>query len=210
MINALIRCQISSILNSDITQMIVQQHKLIYIINDDNDNKIHIHDIKINVDKNISISNIKKAKILLSLNEVKFILFGNENYNINSQLLFEIYNSQNDYNIIKNGIFEDIIFKSQINIKMINENQFLLYYFDNIKINFFKLNIKTSLEMNNNIYSLKRINFPSVSSFNTLKCETFNGENIICIYLLISSGYAKFYYFFNIFGGNEIKSIEIN
>ena len=79
MINALIRCQISSIINSDIAQMIVQQHKLIYIINDDKDNKIHIHDIKTNVDKKISISNIKKGKILLSLNEVQFILFGYQN-----------------------------------------------------------------------------------------------------------------------------------
>ena len=110
------------------------------------------------------------------------------------------------YNIL---IFQDIIFKSQINIKMINENQFLLYYFDNNWINFFKLNIANSLEMNNSIYSSKQINIPSVSSFNTLECETFNGVNIMCIYLLISSGYVKFYYFFNIFAGNEIKSIEI-
>ena len=207
-ITSFIRNQRITSINSDTTQIIAQQNKLIYITNDDNDNNIHIYDFETSENKNISISSIKKCKILLSLSEEKFILFGFIDEN-SRQLLFIIYDSTNDFDIIKSGTFENFIFHSQINIKMINENQFLLYYYENNIISLFKLNIETSQEPNF-IYSLKEINIPSDYSCNSLECETFNGENIICVYSLISSSDIKFYYFFNKFSSNEINSIAIN
>ena len=41
-INALIKSQALSTINSDTAQIIAQKNKLIYITNDDNDNNIHI------------------------------------------------------------------------------------------------------------------------------------------------------------------------
>ena len=89
---------------------------------------------------------------------------------------------------------------------MINENLFLLYYFENKIINLYKLNIDNTQEPN---YSSKEISVPSDYNFNTLECETFDGENIFCVYSLISND-IKFYYFFNKFSTIEIKSTEIN
>ena len=75
-------------INSDTTQIIAQQNKLIYITNDDNDDNIHIYDSKTSENKNASLSTIKKRKILLPLNDENFILFG---YNDENKFLFNIY-----------------------------------------------------------------------------------------------------------------------
>ena len=195
-------------INSDTTQIITQQNKLIYITNDDNDDNIHIYDSKTSENKNASLSTIKKRKILLPLNDENFILFG---YNDENKFLFNIYNSSNNFSTIKSGDlsgdFNNVILNYQINIKMINENLFLLYCFvGNNNIYFFKLNIENSQAP---YYSTIDI-IPSGYAFNTLECETFNGENIFCVYSLISSNDIKFYYFFNKFSSNEIKSYEIN
>jgi len=195
-------------INSDTTQIIEQQNKLIYITNDDNDDYIHIYDSKASESKNDLLSTIKKRKILLPLNDENFILFG---YNDENKFLFNIYNSSNNFSTIKSGDlsgdFNNVILNYQINIKMINENLFLLYCFvGNNNIYFFKLNIENSQAP---YYSTIDI-IPSGYAFNTLECETFNGENIFCVYSLISSNDIKFYYFFNKFSSNEIKSYEIN
>ena len=205
-INSFILTEKLKTINSDTTQIIEQQNKIIYITNDDNDDNIHIYDSKSSENKNVLSSTIKKSKILLSLNEEKFILFGyNDENNLN--LFFNIYNSSNDFNITKEGYFNNVKLNPKINIKMINENLFLLYYFDNNIIYLFQLNIDTSQEQNH--FSIE-INIPSEYAFNTLECEAFNGENIFCVYSLISSNSIKFYYFFKKFSSNEIKFIEIN
>ena len=205
-INALIKSQALSTINSDTAQIIAQKNKLIYITNDYNDNNIHINNSRNNEEELISINDIKKCKRLLSLSDEKFILFGYEDEN--SKLFFKIYNSESDYSIIQQGSFENVIYNNQINIKMINENLFLLYYFEDNQIYLFKFYIENSSEPNP-IFSMKPINIPADFSFNTLECDTFNGEKIMCVYSLISSGDIKFFYFLYKFNDNEIKSIEI-
>ena len=205
-INALIKSQALSTINSDTAQIIAQKNKLIYITNDDNDNNIHINNSRNNEEELISINDIKKCKRLLSLSDEKFILFGYEDEN--SKLFFKIYNSESDYSIIQQGSFENVIYNNQINIKMINENQFLLYFFEDNQIYLFKFYIENSSEPNP-IFSMKPINIPADFSFNTLECDTFNGEKIMCVYSLISSSDIKFFYVLYKFNDNEIKSIEI-
>ena len=75
-INALIKSQALSTINSDTAQIIAQKNKLIYITNDYNDNNIHINNSRNNEEELISINDIKKCKRLLSLSDEKFILFG--------------------------------------------------------------------------------------------------------------------------------------
>ena len=85
-----------SSINSNTTQIIVKQNKLIYITNDD-DNQLHIHDLNSFEDQSVSIDSETeiKNKMLLSLNEEHFILFGYKN-NENS-FLYKIYNISNSY-----------------------------------------------------------------------------------------------------------------
>ena len=81
-------------INSNKTEIIVQQNMLFYVTNEENDDKIYLHDLDNSENyKSVSISNITKNKVLLSLNEESFILFGYEYENTSSNLFFKIYNS---------------------------------------------------------------------------------------------------------------------
>jgi len=86
-----------SFINSNTTQIIVKQNKLFYITNDDNDNNLYIHDLNTFINKSVPIDNNTevKNKILLSLNDENFIIFGYKN-NENS-FFYKIYNSNNNY-----------------------------------------------------------------------------------------------------------------
>ena len=117
-------------INSNKTEIIVQQNMLFYVTNEENDDKIYMHDLDNSENyKSVSISNITKNKVLLSLNEESFILFGYGYENTSSNLFFKIYDSNQFPNIINEDYFENITFNSKINIKMVSESIFLLYFF---------------------------------------------------------------------------------
>ena len=117
-----------SSINSNTTQIIVKQNKLFYITNDDNDNNLYIHDLNTFINKSVPIDNNTevKNKILLSLNEENFIIFGYKN-NENS-FFYKIYNSNNNYEKFnEQGSFELYNYNSKINIIILNEKQYFLY-----------------------------------------------------------------------------------
>ena len=195
-------------INSNRTQIIVQQNKLFYIKNDEN--KIYVHNLGDYTDDSVSISDITKNKIIISLNEEKFILFGyaNANANGNSNFLFKIYNSNNYENSTEEGSFGQIIYHEKINIKMVNETLFLLYFFREKEksMNIYKLNINNR----NHYFINKKIsNYPDYN-LNTIECDSFDGEQILCVYSLLSETNIKFQYFYDNFQDGSISEKEIS
>ena len=96
-------------INSGTAQIVVHLNKLFFITNDNNDDELHIYDLTNSLDSEISISSIKKSKVLMSLNEEQFILVGYENDNYDSILHFKIYNSSNYQNPTQEKQYEGII-----------------------------------------------------------------------------------------------------
>ena len=195
-------------INSNKTEIIVQQNMLFYVTNEENDDKIYMHDLDNSENyKSVSISNITKNKVLLSLNEESFILFGYEYENTSSNLFFKIYDSNQFPNIIKEDYFENITFNSKINIKMVNESIFLLYFFVSNEIIIYKLNLETRI-----FYLTKKIISITIGlNLNTIECDSFDGENILCVYSLISStNEIKFYYFLEQFEGPQNHPNDVN
>ena len=106
-----------SSINSNTTEIIVQQNKLFYIKNDDDgDNDIHVQDLSSFNEDTIGITRITKNKKLLSLNEQNFILFGYEDDNSLSNFLFQIFDSNQYQNSNNCETFGKIRYNSKINI----------------------------------------------------------------------------------------------
>ena len=194
-------------INSNTAQLLSQQNKLFYITNDDNDNVLHIQDLSSYKQTNVSISDFSKCKFLISLTEEKFILFGYKNNNAFSSLLFKIFQSNNIENFIAQGSFENIMYNSQINIKMVNETMFLLYFIKDNNLYIYRLNLEST---SNVVYCLKQISTSNGESINTVECNSFDGENVICVYSLLSqNSNIKFKYFFNSFD-TQINALNIS
>ena len=196
-----------SSINSNTTEIIVQQNKLFYIKNDDDgDNDIHVQDLSSFNEDTIGITRITKNKKLLSLNEQNFILFGYEDDNSLSNFLFQIFDSNQYQNSNNCETFGKIRYNSKINIRMVNENIFLLYFFASNIINIYKLN----LEEKNFIHCEKQLYLYTGLNVNTIECDSFDGENILCIYSLITSSDINFYYFFNKIQDSQLNQNSIN
>ena len=198
-------------INSDTTQLLSQQNKLFYITNDDNDNVLHIQDLITYKQTNVSISDFKKCKILIPLTDEKFILFGYDSDRSNSKLLFKIFNSNDIENDIDDGNFGNIRYFSKINIRKINETMFLLYFIEGNNLYIYKLNLESSFI----ISGLKQISKSSDESVNTVECDSFNGEYVICVYSLINMNneqinYVKYKYFFNRLQDSNINELDIS
>ena len=172
-----------SSINSNTTQIIVKQNKLIYITNDDDDNQLHIHDLNSFEDQSVSIDSETeiKNKMLLSLNEEHFILFGYKN-NENS-FLYKIYNISNSYEkSIKHGSFGLNNYNTKIKIIILNENQYFLYFIYFNYLNIYRLN-----SVNNSFLLFQKQISRSNLGLNTIECDSFNNETILCVYSLIDS-----------------------
>ena len=214
-------------INSGTAQIVVHLNKLFFITNDNNDDELHIYDLTNSLDSEISISSIKKSKVLMSLNEEQFILVGYENdNNYDSTLHFKIYNSSNYQNPTQEKQYEGIIYNPKINIIMVNEKIFLLYFFqiisNNLFVYFYKFDISKTNYENDNIVNLDMEGL----EFNTLECDSLDGLKILCVYSLISpdGNTIKYKYFIRdiqkkefLFEPNEIndqysniKAVSIN
>ena len=197
-----------SSINSNTTEIIVQQNKLFYIKNDnDGDNNIHVQDLSTYEEDTITITGFTKNKKLLSLNEQKFILFGYENDNSPSNFLFQIFDSNQYNNSDGYESFGTIKYNSKINIRMVNENIFLLCFFETNVINIYKLNLEDK-SFNHGEKQLS--NLESGVSLNTIECDSFDGENILCVFSLISSSDILFNYFFSNIQGSQFSGNYIN
>ena len=118
-----------SSINSNTTPIIVKKNKLFYITNDENDNNLYIHDLNTFDNTQVSIHNDNeiKNKILLSLNEENLIIFGYKNDK--KSFLYKIYNiNDNSENSFEPGNFGLITYNSQINVFILNEKQYFLYF----------------------------------------------------------------------------------
>ena len=197
-----------SSINSNTTEIIVQQNKLFYIKNDnDGDNNIHVQDLSTYEEDTITITGFTKNKKLLSLNEQKFILFGYENDNSPSNFLFQIFDSNQYNNSDGYESFGTIKYNSKINIRMVNENIFLLCFFETNVINIYKLNLEDK-SFNHGEKQLS--NLASGVSLNTIECDSFDGENILCVFSLISSSDILYNYFFSNLQGSQFSGNYIN
>ena len=195
-----------SFINSNTTQIIVKQNKLFYITNDDNDNNLYIHDLNTFINKSVPIDNNTevKNKILLSLNDENFIIFGYKN-NENS-FFYKIYNSNNNYEKFnEQGSFELYNYNSKINIIILNEKQYFLYILSGNNLYIYTFN--------SGIISLPPVS-KSISTnnwnLNTIECDSLNNETILCVYSLINpSKSIYFYYAFEKLDGNQLIGNEI-
>ena len=133
-----------SSINSNTTPIIVKKNKLFYITNDENDNNLYIHDLNTFDNTQVSIHNDNeiKNKILLSLNEENLIIFGYKNDK--KSFLYKIYNINDNFgNSIEPGNFGLITYNSHINVIILNEKQYFLYF---ISGNFLYIYIDLILE----------------------------------------------------------------
>ena len=186
-------------IDSDTAQIILHQNKLFYITNDLDDDKIHIQDLSSSSSDEETVnvsSNIKINKRLISLNEEKFILLGfDSDGSSSSKLSYEIYNSIQYKNVYKKGEF-GISYKEKINFKIVNATMVLSYFFEQSYLSIHRLYID---DTNPNLEQKYYFNIDVSSGFtlNTVECESFDGENILCVYSLISGTNIMYYYFFN-------------
>ena len=165
-------------IDSKTVEMIIKNEKLIFVNNETN--QIKSFDINTNNEITIYNNEITKNKVLINLNEQKFIMFGFSNDN---KFLYQVYNDISSNNSpIKSGNF-GLTFLNPINyvIRMVSENIYILSYInDNNFIVFSQELDKTSIggrkpinNYNNNIHA------------NTIECDSFDGKNIFCVYSLI-------------------------
>ena len=199
-------------INSNETQVIVLKNKLFYITNNQSDNNIHIIDLSKDEDndneKTINISDIKKNKILSTLNEEIFIILGYDHENQGSNLYIRLYNSSSYEIAVKNKIIS-FPYYSNINIKRVNETVLLFYAVEERNLIIYRLN----LESNNSIYSqIQTKQIIQNGNLNTIECDSFDGKKILCVYSIILQGEnIKFNYsFFNLDNMDYNHKNEIN
>ena len=198
-----ISCERLSTINSVTAQIIVQQNKLLYVTNDvDGANDIHIYDLSNSVENSVSTSDIARNKMIFSLNEEKFILFGYEGSTYS--FCFQIYNHTNE---IEQKNCKNIINQnSQINIILLNEKTFLLYFISGQYLYLYYLGVE------NQSYGsyTKQISMDNLN-LNTIECDSLDDDDILCIYSLIDvENKIQFYYSFGQITGDQFPRYEIN
>ena len=153
----------------------------IYII--ENDNNIY----KYNNEIIESYDSITKNKIIIKINDELFVIFGQ---NGDNGMYYGTFRISNTSNIIKKYVRKlEISYNSngKYNVKCYSEKKCILSYF--IPDNSFKIydinlqeNSPTEIMMDDNDYNDYLNSFGRINSFYDIICDSFNGENIFCIF----------------------------
>ena len=129
-----------------------------------------------------SISNIKN-KTLIKISEEQFILFALDK--TNDQLLYSKFN-KSELGTNKNQLTSiGLTINGGIGnhtIKYINENNFLVFYIYNKY--FYLYSIYLNQNNQGNIKEIELINQNYM--LNTIDCDSYDGENIFCVYSIIN------------------------
>ena len=142
-----------------------------------------INKIKVENDEPHLFSNTSniKNKTLIKLSEEDFILFALNN--ISNKITYNKYNIIEDNLINLNFKELDLIIEGHVGnhtIKNIDEDLFLLYYIYN---GIFYLQ---TFNLNNNIKGgNKQMDVESNYMLNTIECDSYDDENIFCVYSVI-------------------------
>ena len=145
------------------------------------ENSNAIYKMKVDEDspKNLSLIQNAKNKTLIKLSNESFILFA---LNSNNLLSYYKYNiNDNNLNIIP--ISTDLSINGNFGnhtIKYIDENKFLVYY-----IYFGQFYLHTINLVSTNKGGIKLINLESGYDLNHIECESYDGQNIFCVYSMI-------------------------
>ena len=138
--------------------------------NDDNENKI------------VNSKTIMKNKYILKINDNRFIIFGLTSDNKFGYILFD----SNGNDIGGPGIF-DIRFDYPISysIKLVSENDYILsYFYESNNNNCYLYHINLEL---NKFGGKRRVVTETNYNLNTIECDSFDNENIFCLYSTIYS-----------------------
>ena len=155
--------------------------------NDDNENKV------------VNSKTIIKKKYILKINDNRFIIFGLTSNNKFGYILFD--SNGNDIN--QPGIF-DLSFDSPVSysIKLVSENDYILSYFYDNNNNCFLYQLNLNLNI---LGGNKKVVTESNYNLNTIECDSFDNENIFCLYstvysFRISNQNFHFYIYYYSFG----------
>ena len=167
-------------INSKTVEMIIKNDKLIYTTEESGE--IVIYDLVKKENTSIIYNNdIKKSKTLINLSDEKFILFGIES-NDNGKLTANLYDLALNANINPyNTHSTQLSFSSGIKfiIRMVTEDVYIISYIYNNNCMVFKFKIGEAeiggRKFNSEIQS---------KSPNTIECDSFDGNNIFCVYSL--------------------------
>ena len=198
--------RLQEITGSNTVEMILKNDKLIYVNNETD--TITIYDININNANPVPNSEIKKNKILIDLDNDKFIIIGIAN---NFSLIYNIYNDISNYNSpIKVGSFQySLLPYIHYSIRKVTENIYILFYINNNNCIVFKLEFGK-----NPIGGIKQIP-ENTKDINTLECDSFDGEYIFCVYSLIEYDinddiiYIESFYSFKEINENNLEKNSI-
>ena len=151
---------------------------------DDNENMNAIYKMPVEEDKDVFVKiNNLKNKTLIKVSDEILILFGLNN----SRFSYSKYNISANNNAFINGhSFNDSILPNEGNytIKLINENNYLLYYISSEQLILYIINLGSD----DSAPSARKINKNIQTQdfqLNTIECDSFDAENIFCVYSLI-------------------------
>ena len=165
----------------------INQNIIIYIINNENENKIYYYDINSNVGNSLdTYSEIVKYKNIIKLDGEKFLIFGLNNfyqfcyrhYNYNNYKIFlnleYCFNINNIYNLNK---------LNQLDVKFISGTKIILSTRIEYKFQIFIIDFQT-----HEIYFYQiqendtNINVDSTYVSNNIQCDSNDGFNFFCIF----------------------------
>ena len=196
-------------INSNTSQIILIKNEIVYTTEEDS--KINIISLDDGNTKTIDGSGITRKKHLINLFDEEFILFGYKD-NLND-LLFEIYNI-NDNSLNNSGKYELNIYFNTFDIKLIDENKYLLYTFLSGSFYIYKIDLN-SLNPDDRFVKEIDLYLDVYNIFNIIECDSFDSINYFCIYSLITNDQINdfesiiIYYSFYNDNNEQIKSIAI-
>jgi len=164
---------------SEKVEMIITNEKLIYTY--DQISTIIMRDIKTNNEVSVNNNVITTNKYLIRLSEISFILFG---LNSNSEFRYNKYSiSSNGIVSLSGGSFGSI-FSLQNNyiIREVDENIYILSYKIDNNYYVYRLNLE---ETPNNLKLFEG----NERGLNTFECDSYDGNNIFCVYSTANYNY---------------------
>ena len=163
-------------INSNTIEMIIKNDKLIYITNESYE--IKAYDIVTNQYIVIYNYQITKNKLLINLENEKYIIFG---FAEDNSFIYNIYDditiNNTPYRVGSFGV--SAITSAKYIIKAITEDIYILSYIYDRNCYVYQLD----LSQNNCIGGKKQI-INNNLNVNTFECDSFDGNNIFCVYSL--------------------------
>ena len=154
---------------------------------------------------------IKNNKILMRFNEKQFIIFGfDETGRKFGYIIYEI--NENRFETFRNNFFEisfDYYPKKYL-IRIIDDNNYIFSFFNERDFYLYELNLTSNIEGGK-----KNLNLENNYNLNTIECDSFDGNNIFCVYSIIkyenilNSYDIKCYYSFEEINNQNIGKNEL-